>query len=148
MEDLMKKKELRSKIMRAIKSKNTSVEILLAKKLWHKGYRYRKNDRTIFGTPDIVFRKYRIAIFIDSEFFHGYNWEAKKLKLKDNREYWISKIERNIARDKKVNEYLSSKGWVVLRFWSFDIKKKLNESVKVIEKEIEEVKKKIYYLEG
>jgi DNA mismatch endonuclease (patch repair protein) len=144
-EDLMKRQQ-RSKIMRAIKSKNTSVEILLAKALWRRGHRYRKNDKTIFGTPDLVFKKYRIAVFVDGEFFHGYKWEEKKLKLQDNREYWISKIERNIERDNKVNEYLASTGWVVIRFWGADIKKKLRNCVKMVENEIEEMKAKIYYL--
>lgn len=147
MNDLMKR-EKRSKIMRAIKSKNTSVEVLLAKKLWHRGYRYRKNDKTIFGTPDLVFKKYKIAIFVDGEFFHGYNWETKKQKLQDNRDYWISKIERNMTRDEKVNEYLTSTGWKVLRFWGMDIKKNLHTCVKVIENEIEEAKNKIYYLDA
>jgi len=146
MEDV-KKREQRSRIMRAIKSKNTSVEVLLAKALWHRGHRYRKNDKTIFGTPDLVFRKYRIAVFVGGEFFHGYNWEQKKIKLKDNRDYWISKIERNMARDRRVNEFLSAKGWIVIRFWGLDIKNKLRSCVKVVEKEIDEMKSKINYLD-
>ncbi len=137
--------EERRKIMQAIKSKNTSVEILLAKRLWHKGYRYRKNDKSVFGTPDITFKKYKIAIFIDSEFFHGNNWHEKKQKLKNNKEYWIAKIEKNIERDKKVNKYLISKGWVVLRFWCSDIKKNLKMCVDVITNEIESIHKKIYF---
>jgi len=145
MSDLMKR-EQRSKIMRSIKSKNTTIEVRLAKALWHKGFRYRKNDKSIFGTPDLVFKKYKIAIFIDGEFFHGYNWEQKKLKLKDNREYWISKIERNMIRDKNVNEYLSSKGWKVLRFWGQKIKSKLQQCVKEIENEIIDSHNKIFYL--
>ena len=131
--------------MRAIKSKNTSVEILLAKALWHRGHRYRKNDKTIFGSPDIVFRKYRIVIFIDSEFFHGYNWHEKKQKLKDNREYWIAKIERNMNRDEKVNDFLLSKGWTVIRFWGLEVKKNLWKCVNMIEIKMEEYKKKVYY---
>ncbi|MFP9097581.1 very short patch repair endonuclease [Flavobacterium sp. RHBU_24] len=138
--------EQRRKIMRAIKSKNTTVEIILAKALWHKGYRYRKNDKTIFGTPDLVFKKYKIAIFIDSEFFHGFNWEAKKDKIKNNRDYWVAKIEKNIARDQKVNEYLISKGWTVLRFWCSEINKNLRECIKVIENEINDKHARIYFL--
>ncbi|KOS08373.1 hypothetical protein AM493_15025 [Flavobacterium akiainvivens] len=134
--------------MRAIKSKDTSVEVLLRKALWKRGYRYRKNDKTIIGTPDIVFKKYRIAIFIDSEFFHGYNWEIKKTKLHGNRDYWIAKIERNMARDKKVNESLLSKGWVVLRFWGFDVKKNLQGCLKIIETQVDEMKKKIFYIDN
>lgn len=139
------RKELRSRIMRAIKSENTKVEVLLRKALWRRGYRYRKNDKAIYGTPDISFRKYRIAVFVDGEFFHGYNWEEKKLKLKDNREYWIAKIERNMDRDIRVNDFLKMKGWRVIRFWDRDIKKNLWNCIKAVEKEIEEVKSLLNY---
>ena len=85
--------------MSHIKGKDTSIEVLLRKALWHKGIRYRKNYKKLPGTPDIAITKHRIAIFCDSEFFHGYNWEIKKQKLGHNREYWIKKIERNMARE-------------------------------------------------
>ncbi|MXN92695.1 DNA mismatch endonuclease Vsr [Flavobacterium sp. Sd200] len=147
MDDLMKK-EQRSKMMRAIKSKNTAIEVRLAKALWHKGYRYRKNDKSVFGTPDLVFKKYKIAVFVDGEFFHGHDWETKKTKLKENRDYWISKIERNMERDRQVNEYLLSKGWKVLRFWGKDIKSNLSVCVKVIVNEIDEMRCKIFYLDA
>ncbi|UFH36436.1 very short patch repair endonuclease [Flavobacterium acetivorans] len=93
--------EQRSKIMRAIKSKGTKDEVRLAKALWHLGYRYRKNDKTVFGTPDLTFKKYKVAVFVDSEFFHGKDWETEKLRIKTNPEFWQKKIERNIERDKK-----------------------------------------------
>lgn len=139
-------KKLRSKIMSAIKSTDTSVELKLRKALWHKGYRYRKNDKTVYGTPDIVFKKYRIAVFVDSEFFHGYNWGEKKKKLKNNKEYWINKIERNIKRDNKVNAYLISKGWKVIRFWDKEVNKNLFKCIKKIEYEIDEMRGKLFYL--
>ena len=91
--------EQRSRAMSHIKGKDTSIEVLLRKALWHKGIRYRKNYKKLPGTPDIAITKYRIAIFCDSEFFHGYNWEIKKQKLGHNQEYWIKKVERNMARD-------------------------------------------------
>ena len=150
-------KEKRSKIMRAIKSKDTKEERLLAKALWRRGYRlldkdfwgrghpYTNHDRTIFGTPDLSFKKYRIAIFVDGEFFHGKDWESIQQLLDTNKEFWLAKIERNRNRDKIVNEYLASKGWIVLRFWSKDVKRKLYTTVRTIEKEIENVHKKIYY---
>lgn len=137
--------EQRSMIMKAIKGKDTQPEITLRKLLWNRGYRYRKNYKIVFGTPDIVFVRLRIAIFIDSEFFHGYNWEEKKLRLKSNREYWINKIERNMKRDKIVNEYLLSKGWKVLRFWAFEVKKNPLKCLKQIEYEVGEMKSKIFY---
>ena len=140
-------KEKRSKIMRAIKSKNTKEEVRLAKALWHRGHRYRKNDRTIFGTPDLSFKKYKIAVLVDGEFFHGKDWEKVKTRLDSNKEYWIKKIERNQERDIEVNQYLASKGWKVLRFWSKDVKQKCYTTVRTIEKEIDIACKKINYLQ-
>lgn len=70
-----------SKNMSKIHSKDTSIELILRKSLWHKGYRYRKNDKSLPGSPDIVLTKYKIAIFCDSEFFHGKDWEILKLRL-------------------------------------------------------------------
>ena len=139
-------KEKRSKIMRAIKSKDTKEEVRLAKALWKRGYRYRKHDKTIFGTPDLSFKKYKIAVFVDGEFFHGKDWENVKKRLDSNKEYWINKIERNQKRDVVVNNYLASKGWIVLRFWSKDVQKKLFTTVRKIEKEIAEIHKRIHYL--
>lgn len=137
--------EKRSKIMRAIKSKNTKSEVLLAKALWRRGYRYRKHDKNVFGTPDLSFKKFKIAIFVDSDFFHGRDWESLKLRLDTNKDFWHKKIERNMERDVQVNSDLTTKGWVVLRFWSSDIKTKLFSIVKSIELEIENIRKKIYY---
>ena len=128
--------EQRSKNMRAIKSKGTKYEVRLAKALWHLGYRYRKNDKTVFGKPDLTFKKHKIAIFVDSEFFHGKNWETEKQRIKTNQEFWFKKIERNIQRDLEVNMYLKSHNWIVIRFWSNDIKRDLNLCITVIQKEI------------
>lgn len=132
--------EQRKRNMQAIKGKDTNIEILLRKKLWEKGYRYRKNYKNLRGKPDIVFTKYKIAIFCDSTFWHGYNWEDKKKRLGTNREFWIRKIETNMERDKKVNEELISKGWIVLRFWETEIKKNLNECIQKIEEAIQQRK--------
>lgn len=126
-------KEIRSKIMQAIRSKDTKEEILLAKALWHRGHRYRKNSKSVFGRPDLTFKKHKIAIFVDGEFFHGYNWDEKKDKIKSNREYWIPKIERNIKRDTEVNQHLLANGWSVIRFWSSYIKNNLTDCVMIIE---------------
>lgn len=131
--------------MRAIKSKDTKEEVRLAKALWHRGHRYRKHDKSIFGTPDLSFKKYKIAVFVDGEFFHGKDWEKVKSRLDSNKEYWINKIERNQNRDIEVNAYLASKGWTVLRFWSKDVQKKCYTTVRAIEKEIDNACKKINY---
>jgi DNA mismatch endonuclease (patch repair protein) len=125
----------RSKIMVAIKSTGTKDEVRLAKTLWNLGYRYRKNNRTIFGTPDLTFKKLKIAIFIDSEFFHGKDWETKKKPL-TNADFWQKKIERNIQRDIEVNNYLESQNWKVLRFWSAEIEKHLEDCIAKIQSEI------------
>jgi len=108
----------------------------LAKALWHLGYRYRKNNRTVYGTPDLTFKKLKIAIFVDSEFFHGKDWETQKDRIKSNTEFWHKKIERNIQRDLEVNNYLTSNGWKVIRFWSKDVEKELDFCVALIQKEI------------
>ncbi|MFV5697280.1 very short patch repair endonuclease [Flavobacterium sp. ZT3R17] len=126
----------RSKIMRAIRSTNTKVEVRLAKALWHLGYRYRKNNRTIFGTPDLTFKKLKIAIFVDSEFFHGKDWENQKDRVKTNTEFWQKKIERNMERDVEVNTNLESQNWKVLRFWSAEIEKNLEDCIAKIQSEI------------
>lgn len=128
--------EQRSKNMRAIRSTNTKAEVRFAKALWHLGYRYRKNNRKVFGKPDLTFKKLKIAIFVDSEFFHGKDWETQKDRIKSNIEYWHKKIARNIQRDIEVNNYLESHNWKVIRFWSREIEKKLEDCIGVIQQEI------------
>ncbi len=113
----------RSELMGKIKSQNTKPELKIKKALWNLGFRYRKNVKKLPGTPDIVFYREKLVIFVDGEFWHGYNWEEKKTKIKTNRDFWIPKIERNIQRDKKNNQLLSESGWFVLRFWEHEIKK-------------------------
>ena len=97
---------------------------MLRKELWLRGLRYRKNYKKIIGKPDIVFIRKKVAVFCDSEFWHGYDWENRKNDIKSNRDFWIKKIERNIQRDIEVNEILKNDGWSVLRFWGNDIKKR------------------------
>lgn len=133
-------KEQRTKNMKAVKSKGSKIEVTLAKALWHKGYRYRKNDSSVFGKPDISFRKLKVAIFCDSEFWHGKDWHKKKLEHKTNIEFWHKKIERNISRDFEVNSRLESEGWMVLRFWGKDILKNLDYCISTIEAHINERK--------
>ncbi len=116
-------KEQRHRNMAANKSKGTGIEIMFGKLLWNAGVRYRKNDRTIYGKPDFVIKKHKIAIFCDGEFWHGRDWEVRKKDHKSNQEFWYSKIERNIERDKEVNKILHESGWKVFRFWETEIKK-------------------------
>lgn len=114
-------KDQRRKNMQAVKNKDSKIEVLLRKALWQKGYRYRKNYKLLEGKPDIVLIKHKIAIFCDSEFWHGYDWNNKKEEIKSNKDFWIKKIESNIKRDIKVNESLKSQGWKVIRFWGQEI---------------------------
>lgn len=109
--------------MRANKSKGTKPEILLAKAMWQIGLRYRKNSKTVFGKPDFSFKKYKVAVFVDGEFWHGKDWENRKADIKSNREFWIAKIERNIERDKEVTGRLKADGWEVFRFWAREVVK-------------------------
>ncbi|HFC8839668.1 TPA: very short patch repair endonuclease [Neisseria subflava] len=115
--------EQRKKCMRANKSTGTKPELVLAKAMWALGLRYRKNCGSIFGKPDFSFKKYKVAVFVDGEFWHGKDWEQKKAEIKGNREFWIAKIERNIQRDIEVTGRLKAEGWTVLRFWSNDVVK-------------------------
>lgn len=134
-------KEQRHKNMSHIKSKDTSIEVKLRRELWHKGYRYRKNYRQLPGKPDIAITKYKVAIFCDSEFFHGKDWEVLKPRLQkgNNAEYWIPKIQRNRERDDEVNKKLLFLGWTVIRFWGKDIMKHIDECVKVVEETVFEL---------
>lgn len=123
----------RSFNMAMIKSKNTKPEILLRKELWRRGLRYRKNCTQVYGKPDLVFLRKQIAIFIDGEFWHGYNFEETKKRLKSNKEFWIEKIERNMERDFEITQFLVVHGWAVLRFWDFEIENDLQSCADKIE---------------
>lgn len=122
----------RSRIMSKIRGKDTKIEVKLRLALWHMGIRYRKNYKKLPGSPDIALTKYRIAVFCDSDFFHGYNWNARKCKIKSNRDYWIHKIEENIQRDREYDNLLAEKGWIVLHFWEHQINKDLHGCVEEI----------------
>lgn len=119
--------------MRRVRNKNSLIEQMLRQELWHRGLRYRKNVNSIFGKPDIVFVGKKIAVFVDSEFWHGYDWKNKRNEIKSNRKFWLKKIEGNIQRDKEVSTYLESTGWKVLRFWGNEIKHKVSKCADVIE---------------
>ena len=124
--------EQRKRNMRNIKSKDTKIEILLRKALWKEGFRFRKNFKGLPGKPDIVLTKYKIAIFCDSEFWHGKDWEQKKIRIQVNRDYWLTKIEKNIKRDIEIENELCNMGWTVLRFWGKDILKNMNTCIQAI----------------
>lgn len=134
--------EQRHKNMKNIKSKDTRIEVLLRQALWNRGYRYRKNYCKLPGKPDIVLTQHKIAIFCDSEFFHGKDWEVLRPRLEkgNNSDFWINKISKNIERDNEVDKALLFLGWTVIRFWGNEIKACVNECVEVIEEAIFESK--------
>ena len=138
--------EIVSKNMKSIHSRDTSIELRLRKALWKKGYRYRKNYKKLPGIPDIVLTRYKIAIFCDSEFFHGKDWEFLKLRLErgNNPEYWINKIQRNIQRDLEKDHALQYLGWTVIHFWGKDILSHTDDCIQVIEEAIWETKMNNY----
>lgn len=128
--------EQRHNVMSRIRSEDTSIEVSLRKALWHKGYRYRKNYRLLPGKPDIAITKHKIAVFCDSDFFHGKDWETvllPRIRRGNNPDYWEKKIQRNMKRDRKTSKELTAMGWTVIRFWGSDITKNLDECVKAIE---------------
>lgn len=111
--------EQRHKSMSHIRSKETKMEKKLRLCLWHLGIRYRKNWTALPGKPDIVITRCRICIFVDGDFWHG----KYKERPKTHESYWNQKIQRNIDRDKEINEILTEQGWLVLRYWESDLKK-------------------------
>ena len=134
--------ETRSKTMSHIRGKDTSIEVALRKALREKGYHYRKNYKALPGSPDICLTKYKLAIFCDSEFFHGKDWEVLKPKVEkgNNGEYWVRKIQDNIERDSEVDKRLLFMGWTVIHFWGKDILKKTDECVRTIEEVIFDIR--------
>lgn len=121
-----------SKRMSNVRLKGGKAETILALSLWHQGYRYRKNLKKLPGSPDIALTKYKIAIFVDGEFWHGHDWENRKLKLKRNKDYWIEKIEENIARDIRNDVLLFENGWTPIHFWEKEVLYSLDECIEKV----------------
>lgn len=119
--------------MSRVKLKGGKAETALAKALWQRGYRYRRNDKRLPGSPDIAVLKYQIAVFVDGEFWHGRSWETRKGRLKRNREYWIGKIEENMTRDMRDDRLLIQMGWIPIHFWEKEVLKDLPTCIAAIE---------------
>ncbi|MCB0548632.1 MAG: very short patch repair endonuclease [Phaeodactylibacter sp.] len=135
--------EQRSRLMRRIRSTDTKPELMLRQALWALGYRYRKDVKSLPGKPDIAIKKYKVAVFVDGEFWHGYNWAEKKPRIQSNREYWIPKIERNMQRDRQNTETLQDRGWTVFRFWEHKLKKEFHTCLEAVVEELERKKREI-----
>jgi len=125
-------RECRSRNMAAIRSSNTSMELLVRSALFAKGFRFRKNLRSLPGTPDIVFTKKKVAIFLDGCFWHGHNGCINGQTPKTNSDFWKLKISKNIERDSKNRTILREMGFVVLEYWECEIKKNVEKILKEI----------------
>lgn len=125
----------RSYNMKKIRARDTKSEVVLRKALWHMGIRYRKNWKKLPGRPDIVLTRQKIAIFVDGDFWHAKGHQGNPgEQVKSNCNYWVTKLRRNVERDKEVNDELTEDGWLVLRYWDSDIKKNLPEVLADIKK--------------
>lgn len=113
-------KDTRSRIMKSIKSRS-KLEDKVTKALWKRGIRFRKNDKTLYGKPDISIKKYKRVVFIDSCFWHG--CEVHGHTPKSNLDYWINKLARNAKRDKEITKFYLEKGWNIKRMWEHEFKK-------------------------
>ncbi|HET8810436.1 MAG TPA: very short patch repair endonuclease [Flavobacteriaceae bacterium] len=122
----------RSKHMSKICGTGNKLEIRFRKEFWKRGFRYRANVKNMIGKPDIVFNKYKTVVFIDGEFWHGHNWSEKREKIKSNRGFWIPKIERNMQRDREVNQALNEQGFTIFRFWEREVKKNFETCVEKV----------------
>jgi DNA mismatch endonuclease (patch repair protein) len=119
--------------MQSVHSTDTRPEVLLRKALWKRGIRYRKNYADLPGKPDIALTRYRIAVFVDGDFWHARgHQDCPGEQVASNKEYWRKKLKNNVERDKAVNDTLTEAGWLVLRFWSSDVMKHLDDCINQI----------------
>ena len=116
-------KETRSYNMSCIKGKNTKPEEIVRKYLFSQGFRYRKNDKKLPGTPDIVLPKYKTVIFVNGCFWHGHEDCRYFVVPKTNTEFWVNKIETNKQRDSRKTNDLRALGWKVIIVWECQLKK-------------------------
>ena len=130
MADIITKQQRRI-TMQAIKSKNTKIEVKVSRELWSSGFRFRKNVKSLKGKPDIAIKKYKVVIFLDSCFWHGCKEHCRYPST--NKEYWHSKIYRNIQRDKEVTGYYLNHNWNILRIWEHDIKENFTSTIEKIQ---------------
>ncbi len=140
------------KTMAAVKSEGTRPEMLLRRALWKSNMRYRVNYKELPGKPDIVFTKYRVAVFCDGDFWHGHNWAVRGMasleeELSRYNDFWKKKILRNVERDDQTNKLLNSMGWTVIRFWESDIKKDPELCVKTIREIIFDCRLGVYEID-
>ena len=117
--------EKRSKIMKAIHSNNTSIELLLRRELWKRNVRYRIHVKILGCRPDFSIKKYKLAVFVDGDFWHGRDYSEERFHT--NKKFWHNKIRRNMERDLEQTILLRDAGWIVLRFWETEILKDVSQ---------------------
>lgn len=139
---MTRSKEVVSYNMSRIKGSGSKIERLLGSAMYSLGLRYRKQYK-VFGKPDFAFPRYKIAVFCDSTFWHGKDWENLKKTIKTNRNFWLSKIERNIERDQEVNSALREQGWTVIRFWEDEIINEPLACAKKVQSTLHEIRNKV-----
>lgn len=127
--------------MSRIRGKDTGIEMILRHALTERGIHYRHNSSFIYGHPDLSWKRYKVVVFCDSEFWHGYHFEEQKAKIHSHEDYWIPKIERNIARDQEVNAELQKEGYTILRYWGNEIEK---DSERIVNEIVMTLKEKGY----
>lgn len=130
MDTVSKKK--RSEIMSRVKSVDSRIETSFRKELWRNGFRYGKNSSGYFGKPDILLKRYKTIIFIDSCFWHGCKKHCRMPASRKN--YWLAKIKRNVDRDKIVSRYYRKNGWIIIRIWEHELAKKRPGVIRVLKK--------------
>ncbi len=130
----------RSLNMSKIRAKNSKPELIFRRALWKANIRYRTHVKALPGSPDIAIKKYKLALFVDGNFWHGYHWEKRKMQIKTNRDFWIPKIERNMQRDRENRILLENKGYTVMRFWEHEIKQHLEACINQVKLYIETAK--------
>jgi len=128
-------KEVISYNMSRIRSEGTKLEAKLEEIMESISVKFVKHPK-IFGKPDFAYSELKIAIFADSDFWHGYDWGKKRHEIKTNKEFWIKKIERNMERDEEVNRKLEEQGWQVIRLWGHDVNWQPNKCRTIIEEAV------------
>ena len=136
-------KEKRHNIMKAIHSNDTSIEIMLRHELWKRNVRYRIHSKILESKPDISIKKYKLAIFVDGDFWHGRDFSDERIHT--NKMYWYNKIRRNIERDLEQTIMLRDEGWTVLRFWGTDIQENVKRCSDIIIQSINKIKQQRHF---
>ncbi len=129
--------EQRHRNMAAIHSTSTKPEVKMRHELWRRGFRYRKNDKRLPGSPDIVLPKYQTVVFVHGCFWHGHKGCKNYTIPKTNTDFWVQKVERNQQRDQEVWRQLEARDWSVIIVWECELeKKRFDETIDRVEKEI------------